>query len=41
LPSVAGRLADSDGVTILAIGVLLITNWPWLTLGILQWMARV
>jgi tripartite ATP-independent transporter DctM subunit len=26
---------------ILAIGVLLITYWPWLTLGILQWMGRV
>jgi C4-dicarboxylate transporter, DctM subunit len=25
---------------ILAIGVLLITYWPWLTLGILQWMGR-
>jgi len=26
---------------ILAVGVLLITYWPWLTLGILQWMGRV
>ena len=26
---------------ILAIGVLLITYWPWLTLGILHWMGRV
>ena len=26
---------------VLAIGVLLITYWPWLTLGILQWMGRV
>jgi tripartite ATP-independent transporter DctM subunit len=25
---------------ILAIGVLLITYWPWLTLGILHWMGR-
>ncbi|MEO6213440.1 MAG: TRAP transporter large permease subunit [Vicinamibacterales bacterium] len=25
---------------ILAVGVLLITYWPWLTLGILQWMGR-
>lgn len=26
---------------ILALGVLLITYWEWLTLGILQWMGRV
>jgi C4-dicarboxylate transporter, DctM subunit len=26
---------------ILAIGVLLITYWPWLTLGLLHWMGRV
>src|SRR3954471_20622194 len=26
---------------ILAVGVLLITYWPWLTLGILHWMGRV
>jgi C4-dicarboxylate transporter DctM subunit len=26
---------------ILALGVLLITYWPWLTLGILRWMGRV
>jgi hypothetical protein len=26
---------------ILAIGVLLITYWPWLTLGVLHWMGRV
>ena len=26
---------------ILAVGVLLITYWPWLTLGILQWMGRI
>jgi tripartite ATP-independent transporter DctM subunit len=25
---------------ILAVGVLLITYWPWLTLGILHWMGR-
>jgi len=25
---------------ILAIGVLLITYWPWLTLGLLHWMGR-
>jgi len=25
---------------ILALGVLLITYWPWLTLGILHWMGR-
>src|SRR3954470_1374186 len=26
---------------VLAIGVLLISYWPWLTLGILHWMGRV
>ena len=26
---------------ILAVGVLLITYWPWLTLGVLHWMGRV
>ena len=26
---------------ILALGVLLITYVPWLTLGLLQWMGRV
>ena len=25
---------------ILALGVLLITHVPWLTLGLLQWMGR-
>jgi hypothetical protein len=35
-----GDPGDAADVRILALGVLLITHVPWLTLGLLQWMGR-